>query len=189
MPWKIISTALEDYPYSNRTDYGTMIQLQYADGICWIAGNSQHSILHQKATILELLIERNLFINKSKSEEYVITTTTNTDWHNCRYVGSILDTEKDIKRRKRLAMFPFNNLRPIIGDKKLSVHIKIRIMNALVNTVFLYNSELWTIKKDTSTQIDTFQQKLLRRLLDIRYPQKISNADIYQKPTRSHGQP
>ena len=34
-----------------------------------------------------------------------------TDWKRCKYLGSLLDTEEDIKRRKALAIATYNKLK------------------------------------------------------------------------------
>ena len=56
-----------------------------------------------------------------------------------------------------------------------------RIFSAYVKSIFLYNSEIWTLTKKLEEDIDVFQRSLLRKLLDIRWPRKISNEDLYGK--------
>ena len=41
-------------------------------------------------------------INASKTEEYEIIRKGNEKWKKCKLLGSLLDTEKDIHRRKLL---------------------------------------------------------------------------------------
>ena len=63
---------------------------------------------------------------------------------------------------------------------KLSLKKKLRIFNACVAPIFLSNSELWTTTKSTNGQIDAFQRRLLRQVLNIRYPKKMSNEKLQE---------
>ncbi len=55
-----------------------------------------------------------------------------------------------------------------------------RIFNAFINSVFLYNSELWTLTKKLENEIDVFQRHLLRRILKIKLKDQVKNTKIYQ---------
>ena len=46
---------------------------------------------------------------------------------------------------------------------KISLSTRIRAFNAYVTSIFLYNSELWTLTKNKENKIDTFQRNLLRK--------------------------
>ena len=48
-------------------------------------------------------------------------------------------------------------------------------------SVFLYNSELWTLTKTLEKDINVIQRHLLRSILNIYYPKVISNKDFYEK--------
>ena len=48
---------------------------------------------------------------------------------------------------------------------------------ALISSVFLYNSELWTLSSKETKQIDTFQRSFLRQIVRTRY---ISNKRLYK---------
>ena len=120
-----------------------------------------------------------MVINPSKTEEYTISKANN-EWKKCRYLGSLLDTEEDINRRKRLARAAYDKIRPALEDKKLDNKIKISIFNTMISSIFLYNSEIWTMTKAMQEKIDTFQRNNMRRILNIRYPRKIRNEDLYK---------
>ena len=45
----------------------------------------------------------------------------------------------------------------------------------------LYNSELWTLTEKLKEAIDIFQRKLLKKLLRIYWPNKISNIELYNR--------
>ena len=173
-----IPAHLKDHNYSIPRNIGTLIDLQYADDICWVGGNCDDGVEFYKENIPERLKERNLVINPSKTEEYRINLANN-DWKKCRYLGSLLDSEEDIKRRKRLARAAYDKIRPALEDKKLENKIKISIFNTMISSVFLYNSEIWTTTKDIQEKIDTYQRNNLRKILNIKYPRKITNEKLY----------
>ena len=45
---------------------------------------------------------------------------------------------------------------------------QIRTLDAYVGSIFLYNSELWTVTQDMEGQIDVLQRNFLRRTLGIK---------------------
>ena len=49
-----------------------------------------------------------------------------------------------------------------------------------MESVFLYNSELWGLNKTKSNQIDSFQRNLLRKVLNIKWPKQITTEALYE---------
>ena len=62
-------------------------------------------------------------------------TDKTPDWRNCKLLGSKLDTEKDIGRRKGLTIDSLKQMDYIYKAR----HMKIRTFNAFTASVFLYN--------------------------------------------------
>ncbi len=58
---------------------------------------------------------------------------------------SLLDTEKYIYRRQILSIDAFRTLAYNFNSRNNSIKIKLTAVNAYVTSVFLYNSELWTL--------------------------------------------
>ena len=59
--------------------------------------------------------------------------------------------------------------------------MEIRAFHCYISSIFLYNSELWILKSATISSIDSFHRKLLRKAcLNIEWPNKISNKDLYE---------
>ena len=126
---------LLDHNYAVPTDNYIYINQQYADDISYIT--NQDDISEKiKSTIPEKLARRNLKVNTSKTEEFTINRS-NDSWKRCRYLGSLLDTSEDIKRRKSLAMTAFNSNRNVLTSK-LDIKTNIRIFNAYVSSIFLF---------------------------------------------------
>ena len=110
---------------------------------------------------------------KSKDKE-------KTTGKKCKYLGSMLDTKEDIKRRKQLAMVSFKTYQHILISD-IDLQTRMRIFRAYVTSVFMYSSELWTINKERENEINMFQRKLLRMILKIHWPYKIRNDTVYER--------
>ncbi len=65
--------------------------------------------------------------------------------------------------------------------KKTSTETKFRIFKSHVESVFTYNCELWTLTKKHEESIDIFQRKLIRRILNLNWQDKVSNDMIYKR--------
>lgn len=128
-----------------------------------------------------MLQKRHLKINLEKTEEYEIKRGDDEIWKQAKYLGTMLDTETDMKRRKQLANASLNKIKHITKDRKVKLSLKLRAYNAYVSSVFLYNSETWTLTKTRSSDIDVFHRKHLRNILNIRWPDVISNINLYAK--------
>ena len=99
----------------------------------------------------------------------------------CKYLGSLLDTEHDISRRKILATTAYNQLKQIFESKKVQIPTKVRLLKSHIESIFLYNSELWTLTKKLENTINVFQRNLLRKVLNIKWPNKISKKQLYER--------
>ncbi len=118
------------------------------------------------------LKKRNLQINEEKTKNYPVRREGNEKWKTCKLVGSILDTEKDMNRRKTLALCAHIKLKYIPESKKNTIKIKVKVFNAFVRSIFMYNSELRTLTKKLENTVNIFQRLLLRRIINVKWPNK-----------------
>ena len=107
----------------------------------------------------------------------VTPENTSTNWKECKLLGTKLDTNADIKRRKILTLDAMKSLRHIFESHSISQDIKIRIFNAYTASIFLYNSETWTLTASHIKQIDSFHRRLMRTVLHVRWPRIITNEE------------
>ena len=77
-----------------------------ADDIRW-ATTAKQRITYIKETTPSTPTKRNRVINESKTEEYEIIRQGNEKWRKNKLLGCLLDTKKDINRRKILAIDAF----------------------------------------------------------------------------------
>ena len=95
----------------------------------------------------------------------------------------MLGKEADIERRKQLTNFAYHKLKSVFKSKHITESTKLRVFTALIESIFLYNSELWGTTKRLDDNIDKFQRKLLRLIFDITWRQRnwLSNEQLYNK--------
>ena len=101
------------------------------------------------------------------------------------YLGSVVDklggTDADVKVRIGKARAAFHQLKNVWGSSDLPLNTKIRIFNSMVKPVLLYGAETWRTTVNTMKRIQAFNNTCLRRILRIRWPNKISNLELWQR--------
>ncbi|KAL6461214.1 hypothetical protein MHYP_G00311800 [Metynnis hypsauchen] len=101
------------------------------------------------------------------------------------YLGSILDncggTDADVKTRIGKARAAFNQLTNIWRSSEFSITTKTRLFNTLIKPILLYGAETWRTNVTTMKKIQVFINTCLRKILKIRWPDKINNEELWQK--------
>ena len=101
------------------------------------------------------------------------------------YLGAKISSEcrsdPEILRRLQLARGAFGRLRNVWRSTKILAPTKLRVLNTCVLPVLLYGCETWTLSADTGRRLDAFHRTCLRTILDIRWPQRISNEEVYAR--------
>ena len=158
------------------------IDQQYADDISKIS-TSISAIEKMKDKLPVKLVQRGLKINESKTEEYT-NKRANCDnrWRDCELLGSLLDTQNDIKRRKVLAINATNKLKHLFLNKGVTIRVKTALFKSYIIPIFLYNSELWTLTNSMQRKVDSFQRRIIRTfVLNVRWPTIVKNEEIFTK--------
>ena len=94
------------------------------------------------------------------------------DWKNCKLLG----TEKEINRRTGLTIDSMREMKYIYKSKAFSMQMKVRTFEAFSASVFLYNSELWTLTATLKKKMDSFHGRMLRQAIHIRWPYQQLNC-------------
>lgn len=101
------------------------------------------------------------------------------------YLGSVtscdgrLDAESNLRIRKGFAAF--NCLGKVWYNRNMLACTKVRIYRAAALTVLLYGLETWTTTKSQLHQMEVFYQRCLRRILRIKWYNKVSNGMVLQR--------
>uniref|UniRef100_A0A8D9ACT3 Craniofacial development protein 2 n=2 Tax=Cacopsylla melanoneura TaxID=428564 RepID=A0A8D9ACT3_9HEMI len=172
--------------------------IDYADDLCLLS----HNINDMKNKIKDLIEEGKkvgLKINEGKTKELRINNNNNEDLivngqkiervKEFQYLGSIISekggTDEDIKSRINKAKAAFAQLRPIWRSHQLRRHTKIRIFESNVKSVLLYGCQTWKVSKEVTGKLQTFINSRLRYILNIHWPDKISNQDLWKRCNQS----
>ena len=138
---------LEDHKYTLAPwKEGIILEIQCADDIS-LATTDENVFKQTKANLPNVLTDRELKLNVSKTEEYEIKRKGDEKWKQCKSLGTQLDTETEIKRRKGLTISTLRNLNKILKSDKISIKLKSRTFDAYASSIFLFNSEIWTITR------------------------------------------
>ena len=154
-----------------------IISQQYADDVGWIS-NNREKLNHIEENVPKHLRKFHLQVNLHKTEKFNIKPDEEHSWRKCKYLGSLLGTSEDIARRKGLALNAYNKMKHLIESKKLTLKMRLRIFRTYVETIFLYNCELWTLTKDLESDIDVFHRRFLRRIIHKSLLDKIRNENL-----------
>ena len=174
---------VEEHNYNKQEQINHInINLEYADDISEITSNPEQ-IIQLKEKLPSQLAKRNLTINTSKTEEHKISRTNcDNSWKSCKLLGSILDTDNDIKRRKILTFDALHKLKYIFENNKISISTKMEAFNIYISSIFLYNCETWTLTHTHENAINSFQRRLLRMyILNVKWPKTITNENVYEQ--------
>ena len=158
---------------------------EYADD-CSAGSTNPDLITDFEDTVPAQLHEYGLGVNSEKTEKFSIKHDGDDTWKNTILLGSKLDTECDISRRKGLASAAWSKYTKLLTNKTLPLLLRTRYFDAFITSIFLYQCGIWTLSKKSANNIDVFQRIFLRRIVGIWYPKKISNKELYkitdQKP-------
>ena len=106
-------------------------------------------------------------------------------WRQVKKLGSLLGDREDIARRKQLSNVSLHRLSEIWIRKKVRLPRKIKLYNALVRSILLYNCSTWGMAKKDEDGMDSFHRQQLRHTLNIKFPHKIRTKNLY-KITKTH---
>ena len=154
---------------------------EFADDMNKITTDN-NTIEHYKNNLPGKLQQRNLHMNATKTEQYAITRGGDVLWKDCKLLGSLLDTDSDIKRRTGLAVGVICELKCIFYSTRLCIKIKVRVFDVFVTSIFMYNAELWTLTATKEKKIDSLHRRLLRKAcLNVRWPRIATNEEVYTR--------
>ena len=106
------------------------------------------------------------------------------------YLGSKItasgDTSPEIATRIALASSAFNKLANIWKSGSLSNHTKLKIFNSCVIPVLTYGCESWKSSVTIDKKLVAFENKCLRKLLNVRWTDFRSNASIRQETKQKY---
>ena len=166
--------------------------LDFADDLALLSHSHQQmqektSRLEEVAAVTGLIINRDktkmMRLRNKTTQPIKLSSGTVEEVESFTYLGSVVSigggTEEDIKARLGKARIAFRMLDNIWKSKVISRHTKIRLFNSNVKTVLLYGSETWRVTKALSKRVQIFLNRSLRRILNIKWQDKITNEEVW----------
>jgi len=105
------------------------------------------------------------------------------------YLGSVVSesggTEEDVASRIKKANGVFVQLYPVWRYLNILKEVKIRIFNTNVKSVLLYACETWKTAKQITRRLQIFVNKCLRRIMNIKWADKITKNNYGESLIRS----
>ena len=127
--------------------------------------------------------------NTTMMEPLLLESETIEEVESFTYLGSVVDklggTDADIKTRICKARTAFIQLNNLWKSKEIGRRTKLRLFNSNVKSVLLYGAETWRTTKGNSKKIQTFINTCLRKIMNIRWPEKISNINLWQRTNQN----
>ncbi len=93
-----------------------------------------------------------------KLKKHEVEKNGDTTWMIWKYLGSMLDNEHSLKRKKPHTLVAFTSLKHMFESRKATLEVKIRTFRSHIQSIFLYNSQLWTFTKILDNTVDVFQR-------------------------------
>ena len=192
----VVNHPIPNPPFSN--DY-MPLETGYSDDVDFC--NTDLVPLQEMFPIAkQVFLEWNLHINPTKTEfvqfylaepkplkkrKVVVGKIYRGDepWRTNKTLGSLMCPVKDIKNRIFLGHVAFSKFDKVwLSGSKISISRKIRIYEAQVVSILLYNCNSWAAPQKSLEELDVVHRRHLRRILNIRWPTGvISNATLYAR--------
>ncbi|VDO58984.1 unnamed protein product [Schistosoma margrebowiei] len=107
------------------------------------------------------------------------------DFESFTYLGSIIDeqggSDEDVNAMIRKVRAAFLQLKNIWKSEQLSTDFKTRIFKTNVKTVLLYRAETWRNTATIIKKVQVFINSCLRKILNIHWPDAISNSLLWER--------
>ena len=87
----------------------------------------------------------------------------------------------EIRDQLAKASQAFASLRSTWKARHIRRKTKLRIFKSNVISTLLYGSESWKVTKTISNKLDVFQNRCLRRILQIYWPNTITNEELHRR--------
>ena len=124
-------------------------------------------------------------INARNEEKIYIKGEEIEEVNSFIYLGAIVTQEGggmgDMKNRLSKARNTFIRPKKIWNSSNIMTKTKLQLYKTLVLPVFLYGSETWKMNKGDNKMIDVFHHKCLRKIMRIKWEDRVRNEDLLMR--------
>ena len=192
--WVMKTSTAEKRNGIQWTLWSQLDDLDYADDLALLSHTQQQmqektNIVAANSTRLGLNVHKGktklLKVNSNNTSPIILNGEALEDIDHFTYLGSIINkkggTDADVQSRVGKARTAFLQLKNIWSSRDISLKTKIKIFNSNVKSVLLYGAETWRTTATNIKKIQTFTNSCLRRILNIRWPDTISNNELWRR--------
>jgi sorting nexin-29 len=189
----VIRESLEGHEEDGICVSGQIINnLRYADDIVIVAESSEQ-LQRMANSVHRTCCKYKLKINASKTKAMVFSrrqeltlislgATTVEQVDAFKYLGVHFSQDrnsmKSVKERISLGYAALGKLSKLWKDRHISLQLKLRLLTAIVIPTAIYGSECWLLKQTERNKLRAFEMNCLRRVLDIRWQDRIPNSTV-----------
>ena len=176
------------------TLWSQLDDLDFADDLALLAHTQQQmqektNIVTENSTRLGLNIHKGktkfLKVNAENTSPITLNGEALEEIEEFTYLGSIVNkkggSDADVRARIGKARTAFLQLKNIWSSREISLKTKFKIFNSNVKSVLLYGAETWRTTATNTKKIQTFINSCLRRIMHIRWPDMISNDELWSR--------
>jgi len=188
---RIMSEALHDHQGSVSIGGRTITNLRFADDIDGLAGTEQElANLVQRLDEtssrfgMEISAEKTKLMTNSGKPLTTKITVNGQELETVsqfKYLGSIITeagSKTEVISRAAQTAAAMAKLRPIWRDKNIRLKTKLKLMRALVMSIFMYACESWTLTAELQRRIQAVEMRCYRQLLGISYLDHVTNKEV-----------
>lgn len=167
------------YPPRPQADLRLMFsqELQYADDLDQISTSKEY-LDAVEATMCAELPRYGLKPNPTKTVKLRVSRA-DTEWRSVKILGSLLGDKEDIAYRMASGTKAFCALYRGFISRHASLRTKVRLYNAYVLPVILYNIGCTGLTESYWDRLDRYHRRHLRRILGSRRWQDMANDAVY----------
>ena len=182
--------ALENYNGTISIGGRQITNLRFADDIDGITGEEDEltKLVHNLDTAatkfgMEISAEKTKIMtnNGTLQRDITIQGQKLEIVDHFKYLGAIICDEgsrREVLSRAAQTVAALARLKLIWKDKNIRIKHKIRLMRALVITIFLYACETWTLTAELQRRIQSLEFRCFRKILGISYKDRITNEQV-----------
>ena len=188
---RIMTEALDQHEGTVSIGGRTITNLRFADDIDGLAGEEQ-----ELKDLVERLDTTSTKYGMEISGEKTKTMTNNPQGiisdisannqnlepvEKFKYLGAVISEEgskPEIMTRIAQTTAALAKLKPIWRDKNITLKSKLRLMHALVISIFLYACESWTLTAELERKIQAMEMRCYRKILGISYKDRMRNETV-----------
>ena len=188
---RIMTDALENFEGSVSIGGRNISNLRFADDIDGIAGSEEElksliGCLDQSSSNYGMEINADktkLMTNHHDGfqEELEVSGQKLGVVSSFKYLGATISdvgSKPEVLSRIAQTMGAMAKLKPIWNDGNISLKSKIKLMNTLVMSIFLYACETWTLNASLEKRILALEMRCYRKIMNISYKDHVTNERV-----------